>query len=157
FAWALMGFANIYYGLARRTLDLTVENVKKKTSIGLSRPMAYHAGVQHNISEMVLKLESVEPQIERTAEDWSTGGDRGMGWVIKIVAAKYRAVESSWGVVDLALETAGGFGIFKKAPFERLFRDARLGRIHPANAMLTRELVAKLTLGISPDEQPRWG
>jgi alkylation response protein AidB-like acyl-CoA dehydrogenase len=38
-----------------------------------------------------------------------------------------------------------------------LDRDARLGRIHPANAMLTRELVAKLTLGINPDEQPRWG
>jgi alkylation response protein AidB-like acyl-CoA dehydrogenase len=77
--------------------------------------------------------------------------------VIKIVAAKYHAVEASWRVVDLALDTAGGFGIFKKGPFERLFRDARLGRIHPANAMLTRELVAKLTLGISPDEQPRWG
>ena len=57
----------------------------------------------------------------------------------------------------LALEVAGGFGIARQGPFERLFRDARLGRIHPTNAMLTREFVAKLTLGISPDEQPRWG
>ena len=157
FAWALAGFANVYYGLARRALDLTVETVTKKSSIGLSRSMAYHAGVQHNIAEMVLELESVEPQIEKMASDWSAGVDYGMGWVIKIVAAKHRAVEGSWRVVDLALDTAGGFGIFKKAPFERLFRDARLGRIHPANAMLTRELVAKLTLGINPDEQPRWG
>src|SRR6185295_15177362 len=30
FAWALMGFGNIYCGLARRALDLTVENLKKK-------------------------------------------------------------------------------------------------------------------------------
>jgi len=37
------------------------------------------------------------------------------------------------------------------------FRDARLGRIHPANSMLTHELAAKLTLGINPDETPRWG
>ena len=44
FAWALLGFGNIYYALARRALDLTVESVKSKRSIGLSRSMAYHAG-----------------------------------------------------------------------------------------------------------------
>jgi hypothetical protein len=36
-------------------------------------------------------------------------------------------------------------------------RDARLSRIHPANSALTHEVVAKLTLGIDPDAQPRWG
>ena len=40
---------------------------------------------------------------------------------------------------------------------ERIFRDARLGRMHPANAMLTREIVAKTTFGIGLDENPRWG
>jgi alkylation response protein AidB-like acyl-CoA dehydrogenase len=40
---------------------------------------------------------------------------------------------------------------------EQLFRDARLGRIHPANSMLTQEIVGKTLLGISPDETPRWG
>jgi hypothetical protein len=29
--------------------------------------------------------------------------------------------------------------------------------MHPANSMLTHELVAKTLLGISPDETPRWG
>jgi hypothetical protein len=38
-----------------------------------------------------------------------------------------------------------------------LIRDARLGRIHPANSFLTHEVVAKTALGISLDEQPRWG
>jgi hypothetical protein len=28
---------------------------------------------------------------------------------------------------------------------------------HPRNSMLTHELVGKLSLGIDPDEQPRWG
>ena len=41
--------------------------------------------------------------------------------------------------------------------FEQLFRDARLGRIHPGNTLLTHELVGKMSLGINPDEQPRWG
>jgi alkylation response protein AidB-like acyl-CoA dehydrogenase len=157
FAWALLGFGNVYYGLARRALDLTVETVKKKTSIGLTRPMAYHAEVQHTVAEMVLDIEAIEAHLDRVADDWSTGVDHGGVWPVKLVAAKYHAVEGAWRVVDRALDLAGGFGIFRHGPFERLFRDARLGRIHPANSMLTHELAAKITLGISPDEQPRWG
>lgn len=157
FAWGLMGFGNVYYGMARRALDLTVEAVKRKTSLGVTRSMAYHPGVQHGIAQMVLELEGIGPHLERVAQDWSEGVDHGSDWVVKIVAAKHHAVESSWRVVDQGLELAGGFGIFKKGPFEQLFRDARLGRIHPANTMLTHELCAKLTLGIDPDEQPRWG
>ena len=157
FAWALMGFGNIYYGLARRALDLTVETVKKKGSLGLSRPMSYHAEVQHGIAEMVLELEAIEPHLNQVARDYSDGLPLGAAWVIKLVAAKYHAVEGGWRVVDRALDLVGGFGIFKQGPFEQLFRDARLGRIHPANSALTHELCAKLTLGISPDEAPRWG
>jgi len=157
FAWALLGFGNIYTGLARRALDLTVETVKKKGSLGLSRSMAYHAEIQHGVAEMVIELESIEPHLDRVARDYSDGLDLGAGWVIKLTAAKYHAVEGAWRVVDRALDLAGGFGIFKKGPFEQMFRDARLGRLHPANSALTHELCAKLTLGINPDEAPRWG
>jgi alkylation response protein AidB-like acyl-CoA dehydrogenase len=157
FAWALLGFGNVYYGMAQRALDLTVETVKKKESLGVSRSMAYHPGVQQGIAEMVIELEGIGPHLEQVARDWSEGVDHGAAWVIRIVSAKYHAVESAWRIVDKALDLAGGFGIFRKGPFEQLFRDARLGRIHPANAMLSHELCAKLTLGIDPDEQPRWG
>jgi alkylation response protein AidB-like acyl-CoA dehydrogenase len=157
FAWALMGFANIYYGLARRALDLTIESLKKKTSIALTRPMSYHPEVQHQIAELVMELEAIEPHIEKVAQDWSNGVDHGHEWGLKLVAAKYRAVEGSWKVVDMCLDLSGGFGIFRRAGLERLWRDARLGRIHPANSALTHELVSKTALGIDPDEQPRWG
>ena len=157
FAWGLLGFGNVYYGMAQRALDLTVETVKKKGSLGVTRSMAYHPGVQQGIAEMVMELEAIGPHLEHVARDWSEGVDHGTAWVIRIVAAKYHAVEGSWRIVDKALDLAGGFGIFRKGPFEQLFRDARLGRIHPANGMLTHELCAKLTLGIDPDEQPRWG
>jgi alkylation response protein AidB-like acyl-CoA dehydrogenase len=156
-AWALLGFGNVYYGMAQRALDLTVETVRTKRSIALTRTMAYHPGVQHVVAQMGLELETMEPQLERVAQDWSDGVDHGARWPLKIMAAKYRAVEGAWRVVDLALEVAGGFGVFRRSGLERLFRDARLGRIHPANALLTHETVAKTLLGIDPDEQPRWG
>jgi alkylation response protein AidB-like acyl-CoA dehydrogenase len=157
FAWALLGFGNVYYGLARRALELTVESAKSKRSLAISRTMAYHAELQHRVAEMGLAFESIGPLLDRVAADWSTGVDHGATWPAKIFAAKYHAVEQSWRIVDLALEVAGGFGIFRRSGLEQLFRDARLGRIHPANSMLTHEIVAKTLLGISPDETPRWG
>jgi alkylation response protein AidB-like acyl-CoA dehydrogenase len=157
FAWALIGFGNIYYGLSRRALELTVESAKSKRSLAISRTMAYHAELQHRVAEMGLAYESIGPLLDRVAADWSTGVDHGAAWPAKIFAAKYHAVEQSWRIVDLALEVGGGFGIFRRSGLEQLFRDARLGRIHPANSMLTHEIVAKTLLGISPDETPRWG
>ena len=76
---------------------------------------------------------------------------------MKFVATKHRTAEVVWKVVDTALDLSGGYGIFAASGIERLFRDARLSRIHPANSALTHEVVAKLTLGIDPDAQPRWG
>jgi alkylation response protein AidB-like acyl-CoA dehydrogenase len=155
--WALIGFGNIYYGMAQRALDMTLEQVKKKKALALTRSMAYHPEVQHGVAEMGLELESIGPHLDRIADDWSNGVDHGAMWVAKLFAAKYHAVEGSWRVVDRAMDLSGGFGIFRRAGLERLFRDARLGRIHPANSMLTHEIVGKSLLGISPDEQPRWG
>lgn len=157
FAWGLMGFANVYYGMARRALDQSVEGVKRKKSLALSRSMAYHPEVQHAIAEMAIELESIGPHVESVAEDWSNGVNHGALWPAKILAAKYRAVEGSWRIVDQALEVAGGFGIFRSGGIERMCRDARLGRLHPGNSFFTHEIVGKTALGINPDEQPRWG
>jgi alkylation response protein AidB-like acyl-CoA dehydrogenase len=157
FAWALLNFGNVYYGLALRVRDLIVEHVKTKSSIALTRSMAYHPEVQHGIADIMMELEAIGPQLDSVTRDWSEGVDHGGNWPIKIVSAKYRAVEGAWRVVDRALDLSGGFGMFKKSEMERLFRDARAGRFHPANSMLSHELVGKLALGINPDEQPRWG
>lgn len=157
FAWALLGFAGVYASIARRAFDDTVARMHERTSIALTRSMAYHPEVQHNIAEMRIHLEAMHAHLDRVCDDWSAGVDHGMDWPAKIVACKYDVVNRAWAVVDTAFDLTGGAGIFKRSRFEQLFRDARLGRIHPGNSMLTHELVGKLSLGINPDEQPRWG
>jgi len=157
FAWALLGFANIYYGVAQRAMDLVLPSLKNKRSVAVSRSMAYHPEVQHAVAEMALTLDPVGPHIDRIAEDWSTGVDHGAQWPAKIVSAKYHAVEACWRIVDLAMEVSGGTGMFKTSELERLFRDARCGRLHPANSLLVHEIVGKTALGIDLGEQPRWG
>ena len=156
FAWALGGFGNIYYGLAQRMLQLAIEQVANKTSLGLTRTMAHHPYVQFGIAEMVMGLEAVGAQLETVTGDWSNGVQHP-DWPIKIVSAKYNAVETAWKVADRALEVSGGFGMFKKSEMERLFRDARAGRFHPANSSLAHELIGKLVLGLNPDDPQRWG
>lgn len=157
FAWALMGFANVYCGVAQRALDLAVAAVKGKKSMAVSRTMAYHPEVQHAIAEMALALDPIAPHLDHVAQEWSNGVDHGAAWPSKIVSAKHHSVEACWKIVDTAMEVSGGSGMFRGSELERLFRDARCGRFHPANSMLVHEIVAKTALGIDLGEQPRWG
>lgn len=157
FAWAMLGFANVYTGIAKRALDLTIERAHQRTALGLTRSMAHHPEVQHGVAEMAMALESIDSHLGRICEDWATGVDHGARWPLKILTAKYVAVTKAWEVVDTAMDLSGGAGIFRRNRMELLFRDARLGRMHPGNSALTHELVAKFSLGIDPDEQPRWG
>jgi alkylation response protein AidB-like acyl-CoA dehydrogenase len=157
FAWGLMGFGNVYYGVAKRAIDLALPAIKTKTSLAVSRSMAYHPEVQHAVAQMMLAFEPIGPHLDRVAEDWSNGVDHGAAWPAKIVGAKHHAVEACWRIVDLAMEVSGGAGMFRANQLERLFRDARCGRFHPANTFLVHEIVAKTALGIELGEQPRWG
>jgi alkylation response protein AidB-like acyl-CoA dehydrogenase len=157
FIWALGGFAGVYYGLAKRAYDEVIAGLPKRSSVALTRSMAYHPEAQHMVADMRIALESAEAHVDRVCDDWSNGVDHGMEWPIKIVAMKHSVVSQCWSVVDTALDVSGGSGIFKRTRLEQIVRDARLGRIHPANPMFTHELVGKLSLGINPDETPRWG
>ncbi|HEY7070061.1 MAG TPA: acyl-CoA dehydrogenase family protein [Acidimicrobiales bacterium] len=157
FAWGLLGFAAVYAAIARHAFDETIELAHKRTSLALTRSLAYHPEVQHHVAEMRLHLEALDAHLDRVCGDWAAGVDHGPDWLAKIVACKHDVVTRAWAVVDTALDVTGGSGILRRSPIERMFRDARMGRVHPANSLLTHELLGKLSLGIDPDEQPRWG
>lgn len=157
YAWGDLGWANIYCGMAKRAIDLAVSGARSKTSLAVSRSMAHHPEIQHAVAQMALTYDPIIPHLEQVTKDWSAGIDHGVAWPARIVSAKHHAVEACWRIVDLAMEASGGGGMFKSNELERLFRDARCGRFHPANAALVHEIVGKTTLGIDLGEQPRWG
>ena len=151
-------FANVYIGIAERARDLAIERIRKKTSIAdMTRSMAYHPGVQHKIAEIVIELEGMIAHADRIADDWTNGVDHGGMWPTKLVAAKYHCVEGAFRAVDLAMDVSGGRGMFRGDELERLYRDARCGRFHPANAMTVHEVVGKSALGVLGEAGPRWG
>lgn len=157
FAWAEVCFGAIYLGIAERARDLAVAAAQKRTTIAAGgRAMAYNPMVQYAAAEMTMALEAASAMIERVAYDWSTGVDHAGAWASKLVAAKCIAVEAAQKVVDLAMDMTGGAGFFRPNEMERLSRDVRAGKLHPANAGLAHEIVGKTTLGIL-GEEPRWG
>jgi alkylation response protein AidB-like acyl-CoA dehydrogenase len=158
FAWAEPTFGNIYLGLAERARDLTLERLKRRSNIAeMTRSMAYHPGVQHLVAEMMLELEGAIPHLDRIAQDWTDGVDHGGMWPAKLVAAKHHGVEAAFRCVDRAMDLSGGRGMFRSDEMERIFRDCRAGRFHPANTMLVHEVVGKSALGILGESGPRWG
>jgi alkylation response protein AidB-like acyl-CoA dehydrogenase len=156
FAWALLGFAAIYLGAADRAFDLAVESADRRTSIALSGSMAHHPGVQHLIADMRMARDAAEALLERTATDWASGVAHP-DWPVRLVGTRHTVIELAYDVVDRALEASGGAGAFRRSRLEQLFRDVRMGRFHPGNALLAHELIGKLCLGIDPDATPRWG
>lgn len=157
FGWVEPMFGTIYLSAAQRAMDVAIEGVKKKTSLALTRSMAYHPEIQHTVAEMYIALDCASAYVDKIANDWANNVDHGAEWPAKMVGAKHAAVEAAKKVVDNALTISGGTGMFKSSELERLYRDIRCGGFHPANSMLVHEIVGKTALGIDLGEQPRWG
>ena len=154
--WPLALIASVYLGIADRALELSAAGARRKTSMAIDRgAMAYNPMVQHQAAEMYLELDAGSATLERFVDDWVAGVDHGAGWVPKVYSMKWRAVEAAKRVVDVALDVAGGGGMFRGNELERLYRDVRCGGFHPGNDALAHEMVGKAVLGIL-GEQPRW-
>jgi alkylation response protein AidB-like acyl-CoA dehydrogenase len=166
YMWVECGFANVYCGIAKRALELAIESVKSKKSIAIgSGTYAHHPGYQHLLADMAILCHAMEPVIDSVADGYAasvlkTGewaADTGGTWAQRGIGAKVLVTDQAFQVLDMAVEAFGGFGVSRQSEIERLFRDARMGKIHPANTFLAREMIGKMLLGIDMDAQPRWG
>lgn len=156
--WTRLGEAAIYCSMARRMADLTILELRRETSIALSRsPMIYHPGAQCAVAEMVIELECLEPHLERMGRDWSRGVGRDDGWLARTAVARDRAMAAARRVAGLAVEARGSTGTGAVPELGRLVRDSCMAPVLSCEGSLTREMVAKAALGLDFDEQPRWG
>jgi len=166
FAWAETTFSHIYLGLAERAKDIAAARLQSSMSMAIGQgAYKFHPEYQHGFAEIVMDLDAAESLAVRYANEWSEEVLDAPNWTPETffkfawrsVSMKHQATNAAFRAVDGAVEVAGGFGVSRGGMLERLFRDARMGRLHPGNFALTHELIAKIHLGIDLDTPPRWG
>jgi alkylation response protein AidB-like acyl-CoA dehydrogenase len=154
--WALTLISNVYVGIAERALELAVQSLQRRTSIGVpGGAMATNPMFHHRVAEMYLELEGMRAMVDKLAADWDARVDHGPAWGLKIAATKWNVAEGAKRIVDVALDCTGGSGIFVGAEIERLARDVRCASYHPFTDAMVHEVVGKAVLGIDP-AGPRW-
>lgn len=68
---------------------------------------------------------------------------RGELTSVEAAAAKLFHTEMQWEVVDAALQLHGGAGYMNEYPIARLWRDARVQRIHGGTSEIMREVIGR--------------
>jgi alkylation response protein AidB-like acyl-CoA dehydrogenase len=71
----------------------------------------------------------------------------GLDFVKEAAMAKYRASEIAETVASRAIEIFGGVGFTRDCPVEKLYRDAKIGRIYEGTTNMQLLTIARQLLG----------
>ena len=126
------------YGIAARSLDLTLEHVRQRETFG--RPLITNQVVRHTLVEMRRHVEVARTYTHEVARRHVAGEDV----VAEACLAKQTAVECSTYVCDKAVQLQGGTGYLTGTEVERHYRDARLLPIGGGATEVLTDLTARL-------------
>ena len=73
--------------------------------------------------------------------------DAGLPFVKEAAMAKYFASEAAEKIASRAIEIHGGVGVTRDYPVEKLWRDAKVGRIYEGTSNIQLLTIAKKLLG----------
>jgi butyryl-CoA dehydrogenase/short/branched chain acyl-CoA dehydrogenase len=127
-------------GLAQGALDHALRYAKHRKQFGKS--IADFQGVQFALAEMAVKVESARLLVYNAARL----RDAGKPFVAEAAMAKYHASIIAEEVASAAIEVFGGVGFTKDYPVEKLYRDAKIGRIYEGTSNMQRAVIAKTLL-----------
>jgi len=128
-------------GLARGALEHAVAYARERKQFG--KPIGEFQGVQFELAKMAVDVEAARLLVYNAARL----RDRGAEFVKEAAMAKYFASQVAERVASLAVEVFGGAGFVKDYPVEKLYRDAKIGKIYEGTSFMQLATIAKLTLG----------
>jgi butyryl-CoA dehydrogenase/short/branched chain acyl-CoA dehydrogenase len=130
----MVGLADGAWGHAARW-------AKERRQFG--KPLAEFQAMQFQLAEMATEVEAARLMVYNAARL----KDRGVEFVKEAAMAKYFASQVAERVASLAVEVFGGAGFVKDYPVEKLYRDAKIGKIYEGTSFMQLATIAKLTLG----------
>jgi len=136
-----IGIAAQMTGLAQGALDHALAYSNQRKQFG--KRIAEFQGVQFDLAEMAVDVEASRLMTYNAARLH----DAGLPFVTQAAMAKYFASQVAERVASRAVEVFGGVGFTKDYPVEKLYRDAKIGRIYEGTSNMQRLTIAKGILG----------
>lgn len=99
--------------------------------------------MQFQLAEMATDIEAARLMVYNAARL----RDAGVEFRKEAAMCKYFASHTAERVSSLAVEVFGGSGFVRDYPVEKLFRDAKIGKIYEGTSFMQLATIAKLTLG----------
>jgi len=127
-------------GLARGALDHATRYAKERKQFG--KTIAEFQGVQFQLAKMAVQVEAARLLVYNAARL----RDARLPFVTEAAMAKYYSSEIGEKVASKAIEIFGGVGITKDYPVEKLYRDAKIGRIYEGTSNIQLMTIAKKLL-----------
>jgi alkylation response protein AidB-like acyl-CoA dehydrogenase len=127
-------------GLAEGAWGHAAHWAKQREQFG--KPLAEFQAMQFQLAEMATEVEAARLMVYNAARL----RDGGATFVKEAAMAKYFASQVAERVASLAVEVFGGSGFVKDYPVEKLYRDAKIGKIYEGTSFMQLATIAKLTL-----------
>lgn len=131
-------------GLAQGALDHALAYAQQRKQFG--KPIAEFQGVQFDLAEMAVEVEATRLLVYNAARLH----DAGRPFLTEAAMCKYYASQIAERVASRAVEIFGGVGFTKDYPVEKLYRDAKIGRIYEGTSNMQKLTIAKQLLGKKP-------
>ncbi len=128
-------------GLARAALQHALAYSKQRKQFG--KMIAEFQGVQFDIAHMATEVECTRLLVYNAARL----REAGQPFLTEAAMAKYYSSQVAENVASKAVEIFGGVGFTKDYPVEKLYRDAKIGRIYEGTSNMQRLTIAKQLLG----------
>src|SRR5271170_6897841 len=127
-------------GLAQGALNHAIAYAKQREQFG--QPIADFQGVQFELAQMATEVEAARLLVYNAARL----RDSGRPYVTEAAMAKYFASQVAEDTASRAVEIFGGVGFTKDYPVEKLYRDAKIGRIYEGTTNIQKLTIAKQIL-----------
>ncbi len=128
-------------GLARGALSHAVAYAKERKQFG--RAIAEFQEVQFDLARMATDIETARLLVYNAARLREAGAP----FLKEAAMAKYWSSQVAETVASRAVEIFGGAGFTKDYPVEKLYRDAKIGRIYEGTSNMQLMTIGKQILG----------
>lgn len=124
-------------GLAEAALEYALEYTKEREQFG--RSISSFQGMQFQLAQMAIDVETSKLMVYNAARL----KDKGLDFVHEAAMAKYHSSQVAERVASMAVECFGGYGFVKEYPVEKLYRDAKIGKIYEGTSNMQLMTIAK--------------